>query len=132
MTGYAIVIATDEFEKITAASVISSIAAASDIPVEIFVTMNGLKAFERETVETKEFNTGKLGEAMLENEDAEVPLFTEQFEDAKAIGDMNLYACTMAMDMWGKTLDDYVDLFDEELGVSGFLNKAADKQVIFI
>lgn len=132
MTGYAIVIATDEFEKITAASVISSIAAASDIPVEIFVTMNGLKAFERETVETKEFNTGKLGAAMLENEDAEVPLFTEQFEDAKAIGDMNLYACTMAMDMWGKTLDDYVDLFDDELGVSGFLNKAADKQVIFI
>ncbi|MFT4889812.1 MAG: peroxiredoxin family protein [Halobacteriales archaeon] len=132
MTGYAIVIATDEFEKITAASVISSIAAASDIPVEIFVTMNGLKAFERETVETKEFNTGKLGEAMLENEDADVPLFTEQFEDAKAIGDMNLYACTMAMDMWGKTLDDYVDLFDDELGVSGFLNKAADKQVIFI
>lgn len=132
MTGYAIVIATDEFEKITAASVISSIAAASEIPVEIFVTMNGLKAFERETVETKEFNTGKLGEAMIENEDAEVPLFTEQFEDAKAIGDMNLYACTMAMDMWGKTLDDYVDLFDEELGVSGFLNKAADKQVIFI
>lgn len=132
MTGYAIVISTDEFEKITAASVISSIAAASDIPVEIFVTMNGLQAFERETVETKDFNTGALGEAMLQNEDAEVPLFTEQFEDAKAIGDMNLYACTMAMDMWGKTLDDYVDLFDDELGVSGFLNKAADKQVIFI
>ncbi|HKL28440.1 MAG TPA: DsrE/DsrF/DrsH-like family protein [Natrialbaceae archaeon] len=132
MTGYAIVIATDEFEKITAASVISSIAAASDIPVEIFVTMNGLQAFERETVETKDFNTGDLGQAMLENEEAEVPLFTEQFEDAKAIGDMGLYACTMAMDMWGKTLDDYVDLFDDELGVSGFLNKAADKQVIFI
>ena len=132
MTGYAIVIATDEFEKITAASVISSIAAASDIPVEVFVTMNGLKAFERETVETKAFNTGKLGQAMLESEEAEVPLFTEQFEDAKAIGDMHVYACTMAMDMWGKTLEDYVDLFDEELGVSGFLNKAADKQVIFI
>lgn len=132
MNGYAIVIATDEFEKITAASMIGSVAAASDIPIDIFVTMNGLLPFERETVETQDFNVGVLGEAMLAGEAGEVKLFTEQLEDAKMIGPLNVYACSMAMDMMGRTLEDYVDVFDGELGISGFLNKVADKQVLFI
>ncbi|WP_440988241.1 hypothetical protein [Haloarchaeobius baliensis] len=132
MNGYALVIATDEFEKITAASIISSIAAASDIPVDVFVTMNGLRPFEHEVVETRDFATGPLGEAMLTSEETEIPLFTEQFRDAKEMGPMHVYACTMAMEMWGRELEDYVDIFDGELGVSGFLTKAADKQVIFI
>jgi len=132
MAGYALVIATDDFEKITASSIISSVAAASDVPVDVFVTMNGLRAFEQEVVETRDFDTGPLGEAMLEHEDTEIPLFTEQFEQAAEIGPLSMYACTMAMDMWGRELADYVDLFDDELGVSGFLGKAEDKQVIFV
>ncbi|WP_435348236.1 hypothetical protein [Haloarchaeobius sp. HRN-SO-5] len=132
MNGYAIVIATEEFEKITAVSIIGSIAAASDIPVDVFVTMNGLRPFEREVVETRDFETGALGEAMLTSEETEIPLFTDQFRDAKEMGPMNVYACTMAMEMWGRELEDYVDIFDGELGVSGFLNRAADKQVVFV
>lgn len=132
MTGYAIVVATEDFEKITAASIISSVAAASDVPVDVFVTMNGLRAFEHEVVDTHDFDMGPLGEAMLTHEDTDVPLFTEQFAQAKEIGPLSVYACTMAMEMWGRELDDYVDLFDGELGVSGFLGKAEDKQVIFI
>ncbi|MFC6952601.1 hypothetical protein [Halorubellus litoreus] len=132
MTGYAIVIATEDFEKITASSIISSVAAASDVPVDVFVTMNGLRAFEREVVETHDFDMGPLGEAMLTHEDTDVPLFTEQFAQAKEIGPLSVYACTMAMEMWGRELEDYVDVFDGELGVSGFLGKAEDKQVIFV
>ena len=132
MTGYAIVIATEDFEKITASSIISSVAAASDVPVDVFVTMNGLRAFEREVVDTHDFDMGPLGEAMLAHEDTDVPLFTEQFAQAKEIGPLSVYACTMAMEMWGRELDDYVDVFDGELGVSGFLGKAEDKQVVFV
>ncbi|WP_227134182.1 DsrE family protein [Halorubellus salinus] len=132
MTGYAIVIATEDFEKITASSIISSVAAASDVPVDIFVTMNGLRAFEREVVDIHDFDMGPLGEAMLTHEDTDVPLFTEQFAQAKEIGPLSVYACSMAMEMWGRELDDYVDVFDDELGVSGFLGKAEDKQVVFV
>lgn len=132
MTGYAIVVATDELEKLTAVSIIGSVAAASDIPVDVFVTMNGLLAFERETVKSGDFNAGPVGHAMMNSEAGEVPLFTDQLQDAKEIGSLSVYACSMAMDMMGQTLDDYVDVFDEELGVAGFLNRAADKQVIFV
>jgi peroxiredoxin family protein len=132
MSGYAIVLASRGLARVQAVSTIASVAAASDVPVEVFVTMDGLLPFEEETVESGDFHTGPVGTRMLTNEDADVPLFTEQFAQAKAIGSLDLYACEMAMDLMGTDLDDYVDVFDDTLGVSGFLNRAADKQVLFV
>jgi peroxiredoxin family protein len=132
MPGYAIVLASGELEKLTAVSTIASVGAASDVPIDIFVTMNALTAFEHETVETKSFEAGPLGQAMLENEDVEIPLFTEQLRQAKELGPLGMYACTMVMDVMGRTLDDYIDVFDDKLGVAGFLGKAEDKQVVFV
>lgn len=131
MAGYALVIATDDFEKITASSIISSVAAASDVPVDVFVTMNGLNAFETETIEKRDFEGGRVAEAMLAAE-TESPLFTEQFEQAQAMGPLRVFACEMAMDVLDNDLEDYVDVFNDTLGVSGFLNRAQDKQVIFV
>ena len=132
MTGYAIVLASDDLARVQAVSIIGSIAAASDIPVEVFVTMDGLLPFEKETVESGDFNGGPVALAMMQAEDVDIPLFTEQLAQAKEIGDMNVFACEMAMDLMGTTLEDYVDVFDDTLGVAGFLNRAADKQVIFV
>ncbi|MFD1586193.1 DsrE/DsrF/DrsH-like family protein [Halorientalis brevis] len=132
MTGYAIVLASNELARVQAVGTIGSVAAASDVPVEVFVTMDGLLAFDKEVVETGDFDVGPVGQAMLESEDADVPLFTEQFQQAQEIGPLNLYACEMAMDLLDTTLDDYVDVFEEKLGVAGFLNRAQDKQVVFV
>ncbi|MFB6165253.1 MAG: DsrE/DsrF/DrsH-like family protein [Haloarculaceae archaeon] len=132
MTGYAIVLASNELARVQAVSTIGSVAAASDVPVEVFVTMDGLLAFDRETVESGDFDVGPVGAAMLSAEDVDVPLFTEQFAQAKEIGPLKLYACEMAMDLLDTTLEDYVDVFDDTLGVAGFLKRARDKQVVFV
>jgi peroxiredoxin family protein len=132
MTGYAIVLASRELSRVQAVSTIASVAAASDIPVRIFATMDGLLPFERETVESGDFDVGPVGARMLEAEDVDMPMFHEQFAQAKGIGDIELYACEMAMDLLDSDLDDYVDVFDDTLGVSGFLNRAQDKQVVFV
>ncbi|QCC50911.1 DsrE family protein [Halapricum salinum] len=133
MTGYAIVLASGELERVQAVSMIGSIAAASDVPVQVFATMNGLTAFERETVESGDFDVaGEAGYAMLQSEGDQVPLFTEQLTQAKELGPLEVYACEMVMDLMGNGIDDYVDVFDGVLGVSGFLQKAKDKQVLFV
>jgi len=133
MTGYAIVLASGELERVQAVSMIGSIAAASDTPVQVFATMNGLTAFEKETVESGDFDVaGEAGYAMLEAEGDQVPLFTEQLQQAKELGPLEVYACEMVMDLMGNDIDDYVDVFDGVLGVSGFLQKAQDKQVLFV
>ena len=133
MEGYAVVLSSGELERIQAVSMISSIAASSDIPVQVFVTMNGLVAFEQERVDNGDFDVaGPAGEAMLESEGDDVPLFTEQLSRAKNIGPLEVYACEMVMDLTDSDIDDYVDVFDDTLGVAGFLNRAEDKQVLFV
>lgn len=133
MTGYAVVLASGELERVQAVSMISSIAASSDIPVQVFVTMNGLSAFEKDRVENGDFDiAGPAGEAMLQSGGDDVPLFTEQLERAKSIGPLEVFACEMVMDLVDADLDDYVDVFDDTLGVAGFLNRASDKQVLFV
>ena len=132
MPGYAIVLASGELEKLQAVSNIASVAAAMDVPIDVFATMDGLEAFDTDTVESKSFKGGPVAQAMLESEDVDVPLFTESFGRAKEMGEFHVYACELSMDLLGKSLDDYVDLFDDVLGVSGYLGKAEDKQVIFV
>jgi len=132
MTGYAIVLASGELERLQAVANIASVAAASDIPIDVFATMDGLEAFDTETVENRAFEGGKIAQAMMESEDIQVPLFTESLGQAKEIGPLSMYACELSMDLLGKSVDDYADLFDDVLGVSGFLTMAADKQVIFV
>jgi len=132
MTGYAIVLASGELERLQAVANIASVAAASDVPIDVFASMDGLEAFDAETVESRSFEGGKIAQAMMESEDIQVPLFTESLGQAKDIGPLSMYACELSMDLLGKSIDDYVDLFDDVLGVSGFLTKAQDKQVIFV
>ncbi|MFW6448698.1 MAG: hypothetical protein ACOC0X_04035 [Halobacteriota archaeon] len=133
MSGYAIVLASGELEKVQAVSMIASIAASTGVPVQVFVTMNGLALFEQDRLAAGEFPVGgPVGEAMLSSDGDEVPLFTEQLSQAKELGDLEVFGCELAMDLVGTTPDDYADVFDDVLGVAGFLNRAADKQVIFV
>lgn len=132
MTGYAIVLASGEIGRVQAVSIIGSVAAASDVPVDVFVTMDGLLAFEAGALESGNVEAGPVGQAMLESDGDEVPPYTEQFAQAKAVGDLTIYGCTMAMDLLDLELDDLDDVVDETMGVAGFLNEAADKQVMFV
>ncbi|MFB6161705.1 MAG: hypothetical protein ABEJ61_11120 [Haloferacaceae archaeon] len=132
MTGYAVVLASGKLERLQAVGNIASIAASSDVPVAVFATMDGLEAFDRERVEARDFEMGPVGRAMMEAEGMDVPLFHDSLARAKELGPLEVYACELSMDALGKSLDEYVDAFDGVLGVSGFLNEAEDKQVIFV
>lgn len=130
--GFAVVLAAGELERIWAVSNMASVAAASDMDVDVFCTMDGLEAFDVETVENGTFQGGEIAKAMMTSEDVDVPTFIENFERGKELGPLSLWACEMSMDLMGRELDDYVGLFDGTLGVAGFLGKAANKEVIFV
>jgi peroxiredoxin family protein len=132
MPGYAIVLASGKLERLQAVSNIASIAAASDIPVDVFATMDGLEAFDRDVVAGMDFEMGPVGRAMMEAEHMNMSLFSENLARAKELGPISVYACELSMDALGKDLEDYEDVFDDVLGVSGFLTRAADKQVMFV
>lgn len=130
MEGYAILLASEELEKVHMAGMMASVAAISEIPVDVYVTMNALTSFEKKTVENEDYACGRVGEAMLASEEVESPMFYEQLEQAKTLGEVNVYACTFAMDVLDNDLDDYIDVFDDDLGVSGFLGRTDDKEIL--
>jgi peroxiredoxin family protein len=132
MTGYAIVLASGKLERLQAVGNIASIAAASEIPIDVFATMDGLEAFDEDRVATMDYEMGPIGEAMLANEGDEMALFTENISRAKDLGPIEVFACELSIDMLDKELVNYVDVFDDVLGVAGFLKRAKDKQVMFV
>lgn len=128
MSKLAIVLASGELEKVQAASIIASVASTVG-EVLIFATMDGLMAFKKDVVEKKAWRMGELGKGMIEKG---APLFIDTLKRAKEVGNLKVYACGMIMDMLGLSLDDFVDVFDDVVGVSEFLGMIEDAKVLFI
>ncbi|MFN3383523.1 MAG: DsrE/DsrF/DrsH-like family protein [Archaeoglobaceae archaeon] len=124
----ALVLVSGELEKLQAASIIASVASSFG-EVAIFATMDGLMAFKKDVVKAKAWKSGELGKGMLS---ANVPLFPEVLRQAKEVGNLKIYACGMIMDMLGLKKEDFVDIFDDVIGVTKFLEMIEDAKVLFI
>jgi len=114
----AIMIVSEEYEKSHVASMIASVAAVSGIEVSIFVTGNAVYNFLKKNVEQKNFTGGKLYDLIKEKKAA---LFYELFDQAKMLGGLKIYVCSMVMDILGLEKDDLIDIVDDHLGLAAFL-----------
>ncbi|MGA8941625.1 MAG: DsrE/DsrF/DrsH-like family protein [Thermoactinomyces sp.] len=126
---FAIIVMSEELEKIHAASLVGSMAAMTGTTVNFFLTMNALKAFLKENVSAKNFKTGDVGKALIEKD---VTLFPKLLENGKEMGDLNIYCCALAMDVMGWKKEDLIDIVDDVIGVTTFLGMAQNAKVITI
>ena len=123
-----ILLCSDEHEKIQLASMTASVAAVSDRPVEVFVSMGAVNVFAKNPVGGERYRGGTFSEA-LKARKAPDPL--ELFGQGKMLGDMKMWACSMVLDVNGWTLGDLVDdLFDGHAGLTKFLSDAEAGQLI--
>jgi len=105
----------------------ASVAAVSERPVEVFVSMNALTAFRKEPGGER-YSGGEFSKLML---DRKAPDAIDLFGQGKMLGDMKIYACSMAMDVAELELDDLVeDLVDAAGGLTMFLSEAESGQLI--
>ena len=114
----AIIIASEEYEKSHVASMIASVAAVSGVNVSVFVTMNAVYNYLKENVEKKNFTGGKIYRQIKEKKAA---MFYELFDQAKMLGGLKIYVCSMVMDILGIEKDDLIDIVDDNLGLAAFL-----------
>lgn len=121
----AIMLVSGELEKLQAAAMISSVAAVSGMSVDVFVSMDALTYFTKEAVAAKNFKHGPLGAAFMEKK---ITLYPELLEQAKMLGSIKLYACSMVMDIKDWKREDLVDIFDDVIGLTAFLSMAAEAQ----
>ena len=122
-------------DKLTAAGVILSGAAAMDMQVEIYVLLQGARAFKKEIGD----NADKL--AMAENpalkeefmqslKNLNVKTWVEFFREAKAITDVKIHICGLAGKIWGgEKLEDFIDLADDICGIGAYLSSAEEADI---
>ncbi|MDP6707682.1 MAG: hypothetical protein QF893_15170 [Alphaproteobacteria bacterium] len=125
-----ILLASREHEKIQLAGMTASLAAVSDRPVQVLVSMGALLAFEKGLEPKARYRGSAFSDAMLEKG---VPDAIELFEQGKMLGELQMYACSMALDVQGWTLDALAeDLFDEAIGLTKFLSDAETGELVVL
>ena len=125
-----ILICSGEHEKIHMAAMMGSVAAVTDRPVTIFISMNAVYAFRKDAPTQERYRGGAFSEMMLEKK---APDTLELLSQGKMLGEMSLHVCSMAMDVLEWSMDDLVDdLFDSEMGLTKFLAEAEAGELITI
>ncbi len=124
-----LVLMSPDMEKIHAGALMGSIAAASGMEVNVFATMDALKMFLKETVEKQDFKLGEIGNKLMEKK---VDPFYKMLEDAKDLGEVKVYACSLVVDVMGWEKEDLLDVVDDIIGVTAFFGIAEGGQIMVL
>jgi len=124
-------------DKLTAAGVILSGAAADDMDVEVFVLLQGARAF----LKGNENKIDNLAEASFLKDEfisslerLKVSTWYEFLKMAKDMTNVKIYICSLAGKIWGgEKLEDFNDLVDDLCGIGEYLSSAEEADIhIFI
>jgi peroxiredoxin family protein len=128
-----IVLFSGTFDKLLAASILATGAAAMDMDVEIFLTTWGIEAFRKDAYKTNtriSSDFADYGSTMRELMTAKkAPTWMENILGAREIGNVHIAACSMTLDLFGLTLNDLEPIVDEITGVASFMERARESKV---
>ena len=132
----AIVLFSGTDDKLNAAAVMASGAAALGRRVHIFLQYWALDAFRADRIEDDHGlapEAGAAGKAAVDDLRAEgqAPWY-ETLAMAKELGGVEIMACSLSMDVLKITEDDLHELVDGTEGVTAFYLAADDAQLLFI
>ena len=123
-----ILICSQEHEKIQMAAMMASVAAVSETPVHVFVSMGGIYAFQKGLSDDVRYRGGAFSDVLKDKNAPDAMLL---FEQGKELGDMTIHACSMALDVLGWQEDDLVEgLFDGAMGLTKYLSDAEQGQLV--
>jgi peroxiredoxin family protein len=131
-----IVLFSGTTDKLMAASVIASGAAAMQKQVTIFLTFWGLMAFRKSAKEQPPRISADFADfaetAMQAMQTKKVPHWFDTLRDAMDLGDVKVKACGLTMDLFGLKLEDLEPVVSEVTGVGSFVEDSTGGQTLFI
>jgi peroxiredoxin family protein len=123
-----VLVCSGEHEKLQMAAMLASVAAVSDRPVEVFISMNAIYAFAKDLDPRQRYRGGAFSKLLLEKK---APDTLQLLQQGKELGRLKIHACSMALDLLGWTVDNLVtDLFDGDLGLTKFLADAEAGELV--
>ncbi len=111
-----------DYAKIHAAAMVALVASSLGQPVNVFVSMEALPAFHQDLGEREAIGKGPIGQIIAETAS---PDYVGLFSEAKDMGDVHLYACSLVADLKHWELAHLVPIFDDMMGIAGFLGKVS-------
>ncbi len=128
-----LIVFSGSVDKLLAASILATGAAAMGLEVEVFLTTWGMMAFRKDDYKTntrisKEYE--EYAPAMMEAMQVKkAPSWMDNLVGAKEIGDLKVYACSMTMELFGIKLSDLEPIVDDVTGVAAFVERAKDSRI---
>jgi peroxiredoxin family protein len=123
-----ILLCSGEHEKLQMAAMMASVGAVSERRVEVFVSMNAILAFAKDAPPERRYRGGAFSQLLKEKH---APDALTLFRQGRELGELKMWACSMALDVRGWDLDGLVgELFDGALGLTKFLSDAEGGQLV--
>ena len=122
-------------DKLTAAGVILSGAAADDMDIDVYVLLQGARAFKKEIAENKDNlelseNKNLRKEFLSSLEKLNVKEWQDFFKEVKEITNAKFHICGLAGKIWGaEKLDDFIDIADDIVGISEYITAADEADI---
>jgi len=121
-------------DRLGAAAILATGAAAMGRPVNVFLQYWALDAFRREKIAAWHGAAPESGPsgATLVRESQAQRHWSELFQQAKDIGDVKIHACALSMELFDITQADLDPLVDDVEGVAAFMSDATLGPITFI
>ncbi len=120
-------------DKLNAAAVLTVGAAAMGRPVHLFLQYYALDAFRAGRVHVDHALSPEATSAQAPVVRAHPGAhWSELLQQAKEVGEVDIQACALSMDMFHLTRSDLDPIVDGVEGVAAFMASAGDGQVIFV
>jgi len=120
-------------DKLNAAAILAVGAAAMGRPVNVFLQYYALRAFRAGTLRADHALASEATEALSPVIRAHgTPHWSELLRQAKDVGEVNIQACALSMDMFRLKHDDLDPLVDGVEGVTAFYLNAGQGHMVFI
>jgi peroxiredoxin family protein len=126
---------TGSVDKLTAAGVIISGAAAMDMKVDIYVLLQGARAFKKDVGDNSDKLQMAENPAMKEEflqslKNLNVKTWVEFFKEARSITDVKIHICGLAGKIWGgEKLEDFIDIADDICGIGAYITATQEADV---
>ena len=123
-----LMLSSDARDTLQLASMVASVAAVSERPVHVFVSMGAIKVFGKEVSGSNRYGDSPLNADLCAKK---APDPVEMLAQGKMLGEMTVWACSMVLDVLGWDESDLVEgLFDGQMGLTKFLSEAEQGQLI--
>lgn len=137
MSKLAIIAWSGTVDKLYPVAILSSAAASAGWEVDVFFTFWGLNAIRKDALDKPLKVSADFAEYAPAVENAikqmNYPPWHELLRQAKALGNVKVYACSTTMEMFGiKDKSELADFVDEVVGAATFLERARGAVTLFI